>query len=78
MAPIDVLSFLKTRVPLFKDFPEDRLTKLVAASQVTTFEPNEAIIEIGKEGRFFGIVLDGEAEASIIDDSGEKHGEIFS
>jgi acetate kinase len=72
-SPSSVVEFLKSRVPLFKDFPEARLKELVDGSKVTTFEPNEAVIEFGEEGRFLGVMIDGEAEASHTDDSGDKH-----
>lgn len=68
-----VLHFLQKEVGLFKDFPVRLLEELVRGSRITTFEPNEAIISFGEEGRFLGILLDGEAEVSVTDDSGEKH-----
>ncbi|MBI4956550.1 MAG: acetate/propionate family kinase [Myxococcales bacterium] len=72
MTPADIVEFLQKRVELFASFPIETLTRLVAASTVTTFEPNEAIIEFGEEGRFLGVVLDGEAEASLADDAGDR------
>lgn len=68
-----VIEFLKTKVELFRDFSLDRLEALVAGSQVITFEPNEAVIEFGKEGLFLGVLLDGQAELSVTDDCGDKH-----
>jgi acetate kinase len=73
MDSLDIVAFLKSQVEFFKDFPDDRLKELVQGSHVTTFEPNEAIIACGEEGRFMGIILDGTAEASVTDDSGAKH-----
>lgn len=76
--------FLKERVPLFKDFTDAELEALVQNSRLATVEPNEAVIKFGEEGRFLGLLLEGEAEASITDDNGDKHtlavirpGEIF-
>jgi acetate kinase len=69
----NIVEFLKSRVSLFTGFSDARLTELVKGSRVTTFEPNEAIVEFGEEGRFLGILLDGEAEASVTDDSGKRH-----
>lgn len=73
MSTPDVRSFLATSVALFDDLPSERLDQLVAGSTAATFEPGEAIIEFGEEGRFMGVVLDGEAEVSVTDDSGRRH-----
>ncbi|MBD3239586.1 MAG: acetate/propionate family kinase, partial [Chitinivibrionales bacterium] len=69
----DLRAFLSSSVPLFTDLPSDRLDQLVAGSRTATFEPGEAIVEFGEEGRFMGVVLDGEAEVSVTDDTGRKH-----
>jgi len=71
--PDEILSFLKNSVQLFSDFPEPVIRELVDGARVDTFEPNEAIIAFGEEGRFLGILLEGEAEVSTTDDGGEKH-----
>jgi hypothetical protein len=60
----EVIKFLKERMELFQDFPYPRLKDLAEGSQLITFEPNEAVIRFGDEGRFLGIILDGEAEVS--------------
>lgn len=73
MTSSDILDFLQKEVPLFKDFPSERLENLVKGSKVTTFEPNEAVLSFGEEGRFLGVLIDGEAEVSVTDDSGEIH-----
>jgi len=73
MGYTDTVEFLEKEVSLFSGFPEDRLEELVEGSRVVTFEPNEAIIEFGDEGRFLGILLDGDAEVSVADDSGKRH-----
>jgi len=73
MSSADIVEFLENQVALFRGFPEDRLKQLVEGSRVLTFEPNEAIIEFGDEGRFLGVLLDGEAQASVTDDSGARH-----
>jgi len=67
------IEFLRNNVAVFRDFPDARLKELVEGSRVITFEPNEAVIRFGEEGRFLGIHLEGEAEVSVTDDSGEKH-----
>lgn len=45
----------------------------MSGSRVATFEPDEAVIEFGETGHFLGVLLEGEAEVSITDDTGEKH-----
>ena len=69
---MDIKAFLKDKVEHFKDLPEDTRERLVTQAQITTFEPNETIIEFGEEGRFMGVLLEGQAEVSVIDNSGEK------
>ena len=64
---MNIKAFLKDKVGHFKDLPEDALEKLLTQAQITTFEPNEAIIEFGEEGRFMGVLLEGKAEVSFMD-----------
>ncbi len=66
-------SFLTQQVPLFRDFPADRLEQLLAGARVETFEANEAIKKFGDEHRFMGVIIEGRAEVSVIDDHGRKH-----
>ncbi len=73
MKNADIINFLKEKVNLFNSFTEDKLTELVNGSRLTTFEENEAVIEFGEDGTFLGVLIDGEAEASVTDDSGVKH-----
>jgi len=73
MDPSDVVSFLRAKVALFRDFPEDRLRALLEGSRIAAFEPHEPIIEFGGEGRFLGVLLEGEAEVSVTDDTGQRH-----
>jgi len=73
MNSTEIITFLREHVELFKDFPQNLLEKLVAEVRVTTFEPNEAIIEFGSEGRYLGVIVEGEAEVSVTDDGGDKH-----
>ena len=73
MNAAETTQFLKSQVALFKDFPLERLQILVEGSQVSTYEPHEAIIKFGDEGHFLAIMLDGSAEVSYTDDDGEIH-----
>jgi acetate kinase len=67
-----LIAFLHEKVELFKEFPIDRLDELVKGSRQTTFEGNEAVIEFGEEGWFLGVLLSGQAEASVTDNTGKK------
>ncbi|HMD69354.1 MAG TPA: cyclic nucleotide-binding domain-containing protein, partial [Chitinivibrionales bacterium] len=67
-----LFTFLREKVELFKDFPEDRLKELIDGSRLTTFESNEAVIKFGEEGRFLGVLLSGQAEAAVTDNTGRK------
>lgn len=69
----EIVQFLKSRVPFFQDFSEVELQNLLKQSRIITFEPSEAVIEFGAQGRFLGILLDGQAEASVTDDQGDRH-----
>ncbi|MBN2445017.1 MAG: acetate/propionate family kinase [Spirochaetales bacterium] len=70
---MEIIDFLTQKVPLFIGFPLDTLKEIIDASTVTSFEPNEAVIEFGETGRFLGVLLEGEAELSIADNTGERH-----
>ena len=67
-----IANFLKTRVPLFAGFSEQRLEELVDGSRVVSFEPNEAIVHCGAEVAHFGVALDGTVAASVLGDGGER------
>jgi len=69
----EVLEFLSRSVDLLKGLDRDLLAQLVAGSALASMEPNEALVRIGEEGRFLGILLDGEAVVSVTDDTGEAH-----
>jgi acetate kinase len=67
-----IASFLRSRVEMFKEFSEESFQRLLTGSRVTTFEVNEAILEFGEEVPFLGILLEGQAEASNVDDAGQR------
>jgi acetate kinase len=58
--------------PLFRSFPPAELRKLIGQSRVQAFASQEVIISFGQPGRFLGIMLDGEAEAVITNEVGER------
>ncbi len=70
---LDVLHFLRDSVGLFKGVQEDRIADLLTRSRLVSFEANEAIVEFGEEGNFLGVMIEGEAEVSYGDDSGQRH-----
>jgi len=79
-----IVEFLAGKVSLFKHLPAARLEEIAAGSRLVTREPKEAIIEFGEEPRFLGVMLAGEATASVIGDGGERQvlgrlqaGEVF-
>ncbi|MBY0430859.1 MAG: cyclic nucleotide-binding domain-containing protein, partial [Rhodospirillales bacterium] len=69
-----LLEFLTRKVPLFADFPRDRLALLLAGSRVDSFETNEPIKKFGDGHRFMGILVSGRATVSVTDDAGQLHG----
>ena len=72
MQPEELMTFLSSRVRVFKGFPEDGLRRLIEGGRLTTFESNEAIKKFGEEGRFIGVILEGNAQVSVTDDSGRR------
>lgn len=64
-------NFLK-QLPLFESFSRQELRGLLDKSEVKTFAPEEVIITFGQPGSFLGIVLDGEAEAALTGERGER------
>jgi acetate kinase len=70
--PTEIIQFLKTKVPLFAGFTDQRLGDLVGGSRVASFEVNEAIVHHGAEATHFGVVLAGTAAASVIGEGGAR------
>lgn len=64
--------FLKQRVGVFRDFPDERLEHLVKGSRAVSFEENEAIAHQGAEATHFGVVLSGSVAASVAGDGGAR------
>jgi acetate kinase len=73
MSSTEIMEFLRSRVPFFQDFPSERLEDLVRQSRPADFEKGEPIIKFGEEGKFLGVLLEGEAAASYTDDGGDTH-----
>lgn len=72
MNPTDIKKFLTENVKLFSDFPDDRLQKICENSEIKTFEENEVIMHFGEKENFLGVLLAGQAKASITRDTGKQ------
>ncbi len=72
-----IIKFLKKNTKVFSSLPDGRLDKIVEASYTRTYEQNEGVVEFGEQGSFLGVLLDGEAVASVTNDRGEQK-ELFS
>ncbi len=72
MNAADLITFLKEKVVLFKEFSDDRLQTLVAGSQVASFEAKQAVMHHGTEAIHFGIVLSGKINISLVGDGGTR------
>ena len=69
----DLTGFLQNEVPLFKKVSPGKIQELLKGSRVASFEAKEAVIECGEEGRFLGVLVEGEAEVSFADEAGVRH-----
>jgi acetate kinase len=68
----EIASFLKERVGAFRDFPTERLQRLVEGSKVASFEANESILHQGDEATHFGVVVSGMIHASALGESANR------
>lgn len=73
MTPGDIKKFLRQNVKLFAKFPDQRLGKLSEGSTIKTYEENESIVHFGEKGKFLGVLLNGQAIASVSRENGEQH-----
>lgn len=69
----ELVDFLRTQTPLFETWSPEDLAALIKHSKQISFEAHEAIIECGAPGEFLGILLQGEAEVSVTNDTGQCH-----
>jgi len=69
---MDIIEFLVDHVLLFVDFTREQLKELTAGAEVITFEPGEAVVEFGEKRRFLGVLIEGEAEVAVTDNSASK------
>lgn len=68
-----LIEFLKHKTELFTQFSDEQLDTLVQGASQRTYEENEGIVEFGEEARFLGVLLDGEAVASVTNNLGEQN-----
>lgn len=64
--------FLRTKVKLFEGFDTQRLSEIAEGAKVETFVPGEKIAYAGDEVHFLGVVMEGEAVATVDDDEGVR------
>jgi acetate kinase len=72
LTPSEIIHFLKTKVPLFAGFTDERLGELVGGSRIVSFEANEAIVHHGAEAMHFGVILSGTVSASVLGEGGVR------
>jgi acetate kinase len=63
---VDIVTFLKDRVGVFKDFAAGGLQQLLDCSIIRSFDANEAIAYQGSEATHLGVVLSGTIAASAV------------
>ncbi|MGC8927421.1 MAG: acetate/propionate family kinase [Myxococcota bacterium] len=67
-----LLSILKERVELFKNFSDEKLDIIIDGSKIVTVEENEAVIEEEEKGRFLGVVLSGGVDILRVENDGSR------
>lgn len=68
----EIAGFLRTNVPLFSGFTDERLNEIVAGSRVASFEEHEVLAHHGADATHFGVILSGTVGASVTGDGGER------
>ncbi len=72
MEQSDIKSFLNSTVPLFATFTAEEIATIVGRSEVATFPKGEFILEYEEKTPALYILLEGEAEATIINNRGKE------
>jgi acetate kinase len=70
--PIQIVNFLRSDVPLFAGFSDERLAEIVGGSRVASFEANEALAHHGADATHFHVILSGTVSASVVGDGGAR------
>lgn len=68
---MDTLKFLKEQ-PIFAGFTPEIISGVLRDSHIESYKRGDMIIAQGEPGWFLGIMLEGEAEAAITDQLGER------
>lgn len=61
----EMMNYLRTEIPFFKDLTDREFNVLMAKSKYVTFEPGSVIMKQGKPGKTFYIIDSGEVEISV-------------
>ena len=69
---LSTVGLLKEQVRAFQDFPTEHLSALAEGSQRVAFEAQAPIMKRGTEAAHFGVVLEGEVEASVVSENGQR------
>ncbi len=72
MSEVDLKKFFLEKVRLFETFSADKVEEIVIKSRLATYEGNEAILETGDDGKHMGILVSGQAEISLADNTGSR------
>lgn len=67
-----VCDFLKSKVPLFKEFSDRPLQELVKGSRVSSFEANEVLARYGEKATHLTVVLSGTVSVSVLGDGARR------
>ena len=65
-----ISDFLKSRVGLFMQLSDKELKKIHEGSSLISYDVNEAVVRIGEEISFLGVILDGELSVSGVTNGG--------
>ena len=68
----EIVRFLRTDLPLFSGFTDERLGEIVAGSRVASFEEHEVLAHHGADATHFGVILSGTVGTSVMGDGGVR------
>ncbi|MBI5243111.1 MAG: acetate/propionate family kinase [Elusimicrobia bacterium] len=68
---MDTSAFLREQ-PVFAGFSPEKISEVIGASRIESFKRGDMIIAQGEPGWFLGLMLEGEAEAVMTDQLGER------
>lgn len=70
-----ILNFLSTSVKLLRHLSDDRLAEIILGSRILSYETGEAVVRIGEDASFLGVLLEGILSVSVMAEDG-SHKEI--